>query len=182
MKLNYGCGMDYREGWVNVDQSMAVKSDYRTLYDLSWDYKNKFTEVLMSHVFEHIQDPIQFMEDLYSFCAPDAKVTIISPYYTSIYAWSDPDHKRGISERSFDHFNRLTYFPKGDGSRNPVTPASRFDYFPECDFEPTSMIFVMEPEFENVENAVKANLVKYCMNAVREIRVTLTVIKPARAP
>jgi SAM-dependent methyltransferase len=53
-KLNLGSGLDYREGWVNVDCNKEVKADvYALAHELPFE-NEEFDYVLASHVLEHI--------------------------------------------------------------------------------------------------------------------------------
>ncbi len=55
MKLNLGCGRDIRKGWINCDRVDGPGVDL--VFDASKPFplpSNKFTDVLASHVLEHI--------------------------------------------------------------------------------------------------------------------------------
>jgi predicted SAM-dependent methyltransferase len=58
MRLNLGCGEDYREGWVNADVDPQVRVDVRLdLEEAPWPWGDgAATEVVMDNVLEHI-DP-----------------------------------------------------------------------------------------------------------------------------
>lgn len=71
------------------------------------------------HVIEHIgrqgetKDWFFFWEDLYRVLRPGAALLLESPYYSSIWCWSDPTHTRAISEHSFLFFNQDAYRIEG---------------------------------------------------------------------
>ncbi len=63
MKLNIGCGEDYRDGWVNVDLTQKChygaekkqKVDVICDIKINWPFKEQVAEyVLMQEVFEHV--------------------------------------------------------------------------------------------------------------------------------
>lgn len=179
-KLNYGCGSEYLEGWFNVDYTKAVKTDYcGDMYSMRYipEFSNRFSYVLLKYVFEHGNNHMSFMKGLYNICKPDAIVEIICPYYSSVDAWSDPDHKRAISENIFFHFDRSSYlwYPN-----NPITPATRNRYLPNFDFEMKHINFIMNPGFDNLNPQETEYVRKHLMNTVNYIHVILKVIKPGR--
>lgn len=67
------------------------------------------------HVLEHIgtQGRIEawfdFWEEAYRVLKPNGWLYGESPYYTSLWAWSDPTHTRALSEASFVFFNQDAY-------------------------------------------------------------------------
>ena len=83
------------------------------------------------HVLEHIGTQgetarwFAFWEDLYRVLTPNGALVFESPYYTSIWAWSDPTHSRVISEHSFVFFNQDAYRIPGSA----ISP-----YRVRCDF------------------------------------------------
>jgi SAM-dependent methyltransferase len=88
------------------------------------------------HVIEHIGTQGQtdgwfsFWEDLYRVLKPEGWLYAESPYYTGIWAWSDPTHSRAISEHSFLFFNQECYRIPG----SMISP-----YRIQCDFPFTGM-------------------------------------------
>ncbi len=179
LKLNFGCGKDYMNGWVNVDHSEAVRTDLcGDIYTVFGAYGyDAFDRVLLRHVFEHIQDQMEFMELLYRACAPGAQVEIYCPYWSSADAWADPDHKHAISENTFFHFNRAAYLW---GPNNPITAAHSDRYLPDCDFQPIETRYGMASEFAGKTDAEMAYARKHLLNSVAEFQVVLEVIKPPR--
>jgi len=93
MKLNLGCGNDYRSGWVNVDSNTNVKCDaVIKLGDHILPINdNSVEEVLMCNSLEHIKDFWRFIDDLYRVCKDGAKIHIIVPHYSTATAFS-PQH------------------------------------------------------------------------------------------
>lgn len=101
-RINLGSGNDYREGWVNVDENEHVKADIRhnlNLYPYPFS-DNEFEEVLASHVIEHLDDPLDFLQEIYRIAKPGARVTIRCPHFSC--NWIHPRHKSAISTKLFD--------------------------------------------------------------------------------
>ena len=93
MKLNLGCGKDYRAGWVNIDANPLVKFDKCVTlgrYPIPCG-DNSVDEVFMSHSLEHIKDFWGFIDDLYRVCKNGATLHIITPHATAWGAYT-PQH------------------------------------------------------------------------------------------
>jgi SAM-dependent methyltransferase len=106
-RIHLGCGTDVLPGWVNVDSARIPGVD--VVHDLTsfpWPFEsNRFREVRMVHVLEHLPDTIRTLEEIHRICAPSAEVTIHVPYWNSRDMMTDPTHKRSFSEYSFDYFD-----------------------------------------------------------------------------
>jgi len=108
MKLNLGCGTDYRQGYINVDKGIC-KSDAKHDIEISpYPFEdNSINEVLLQHVLEHI-DPNNFytmMKEIYRVCINGAKIHIESPMAGSNNYYTDPTHKMPVTDRTFDYFD-----------------------------------------------------------------------------
>jgi len=107
-KLNLGCGTDYMNGWINVDNG-AVKCDVNhDIEQFPWPFEtSSVDEIKMQHILEHIsrENFIPFLREMYRVCAGGATVNIISPYAGSDNFWTDPTHKLPLTSRTFDFFD-----------------------------------------------------------------------------
>jgi hypothetical protein len=71
--------------------------------------------IIAWHVIEHIGRQgearawFQFWEEIYRVLRPQGWIYGETPYYTSLWAWSDPTHVRAISEHSFVFFSQDSY-------------------------------------------------------------------------
>jgi SAM-dependent methyltransferase len=76
---------------------------------------NSIDVVIAWHVLEHIGKQgesaawFRAFEELYRVLKPSGWLYGECPYYTSIWAWSDPTHTRAISEHSFIFFAQDSY-------------------------------------------------------------------------
>ena len=65
-KLNIGCGVDYLNGWTNLDRHTGVKSDVVAEIDgckLPF-VMGCFDHVLSSHIFEHVYNLVQLKSEI----------------------------------------------------------------------------------------------------------------------
>ena len=107
MKLNLGCGLDYREDWVNHDFNKNVKAD--VYFDLTKKFPledNSFDYILLDHVIEHIpkEKVIEFMEELNRIGKEGCLIEIYTPHFTSMYAFSHLTHYSQYGLGTFDTF------------------------------------------------------------------------------
>ena len=105
MKLNLGCGNDYREGWVNVDIG-DVKKDKElnmneTPYDFSDDY---FDFVDMNQSLEHAERSqfVSIMKELHRIVKHGGIVHIRSAMNRF---WDFPLHSNPLTARTFKAFD-----------------------------------------------------------------------------
>ncbi len=103
MKLNLGCGIDCRKGWINLDKEKRKGVD--VVFDLEktpLPFKdNSINQVHAFHIFEHINNFNNLLEDLYRICRSGTLIKIKTPYFASVDAYSDPTHVRCFTLKTF---------------------------------------------------------------------------------
>lgn len=105
-RIDLGCGNDKRSNSVGVDvvETEAVDK-VQDLDEPEWDLpENHFRDVKAENVFEHLENPVQFIENVWKICRDGARVEIIGPHISS-QNWHDPTHKRLLGSRTFDNFS-----------------------------------------------------------------------------
>jgi len=107
-RLNYGCGNNYRDGWVNLDINRSVKADVYIVDGLKLPFgDSEFDEILLDNVLEHVPrtEFFPFMDELCSICRPEALIHIYSPHFTSIYGIGNPAHHVVFCVDAFSFFD-----------------------------------------------------------------------------
>ena len=94
----------------------SISVDFRTevnptvVHNLSsypWPFSsNSFDVIYASHVMEHMDDNVIFMEELYRISKPMGKVIIRVPHFSGRSAWCDPTHKRAYSYHQFFYYDK----------------------------------------------------------------------------
>lgn len=90
--LNIGCGQDVKYiGDINIDIQPSILPNFTraSIYDIP--YPDKFFSVAYAfHVLEHLEDPLQALEELSRIAD---FVLVETPLVTSPSAWLEPSHK-----------------------------------------------------------------------------------------
>ena len=106
VKVNIGCGNDYRDGFINIDKNDNVKCDMVVdleegkipLEDGSVDY------IMANHVLEHINNLIPLMNELHRILKPKGVLHVEVPMAGTPAHWKDPTHVRGFIPQTFKYF------------------------------------------------------------------------------
>jgi predicted SAM-dependent methyltransferase len=132
-RLNVGCGLDIRAGWVNLD---SVDYGGNTLCDLNrypWPFPdNHFDEVYASHILEHMGNFNSVATEIWRVCKPGAVFTVKVPFFLSTKYYSEPDHRIPFGIRSFDNYEdvrgrKLKFYEKWKlGHRTNYGSPARF--------------------------------------------------------
>ena len=109
-RLHLGCGNDVLPGWVNHD--LAALPGVDVVHDLDsypWPFEDdRFDEVRLHHVLEHLSEPVRAIEELHRITRDGGAVEVRVPYWNSTDWATDPTHKTPFSEYSFDFFDPAT--------------------------------------------------------------------------
>jgi len=110
MKLHLGCGNDLRKGYVNCDISKEVNPDKIIDLEKKLPFKdNSVDEILANHVFEHVENFVPLMHEIFRVCKKNAKIEIRVPFYSSWGQYNDPTHVRFFSPFTFNYFREGNY-------------------------------------------------------------------------
>jgi SAM-dependent methyltransferase len=107
MTLDIGCGKRKIEpDAVGIDMSPDSAADKVWNLDCyPWPLEeNTFRRVHMSHVIEHLEDPMRAMAEVWRVALPGADVFIVTPHFSSHNSYTDPTHRRHLAARSFEYF------------------------------------------------------------------------------
>jgi predicted SAM-dependent methyltransferase len=105
---------------------------------------------------------IKFMDECYRILKPGGKLTILTPYYSSMRAVQDPTHTRFICEASFMYFNK---------SWRDENKLSHYNI--ECDFDFNYGYNVNNMWIPRSEEARNFAFIHY-NNVISDIQVVLT--------
>lgn len=105
MKLNLGCGLKPKQGFVNVDM-MPNKADIvHNLDKFPWPFDDESADLIVAEdVFEHVENPIGFMTETHRILQHDASLMMRTPHYRSEFAYTDPTHRRLPTEFTWDYW------------------------------------------------------------------------------
>ncbi len=109
MKLNIGCGRDYRKGWTNIDISRDVKAEHHL--DIRHDAlpfpAASADEIYISGVLEQIgqnDDLIFVMNELFRVLKPAGTMVVVVPNARYAIAHRDPMDVRKFTTETFPYF------------------------------------------------------------------------------
>ncbi len=107
-KLNLGCGVDYKKGWVNLDLNELGNADVKhDLLKFPYPFKkDEFGYILASHVLEHFyyEQICDIMNELHRILKKQGVLEIRVPYYNGPNNFEVMDHKTFFSFQSFKPF------------------------------------------------------------------------------
>ncbi len=173
-KLNVGCGRDILKDWINLDcismPGIDIVADIDQCKDKPLPFDdNSIDEFLLSHVIEHLHNPLPLMQELYRIATPDAVALIKVPHGSSDDAFEDPTHIRQYFHGSFGYFSQPFYW--------------KADYGYRGDWQAKKIQFLV-PASNNQGLAADDIFakVKTLRNQVTEMVVELHAVKPAREP
>ncbi|RZD30723.1 hypothetical protein CXT76_01820 [Candidatus Parvarchaeota archaeon] len=105
-KLNFGCGVDIKKNWDNIDihknPKLTKSFDFNKfpypIKDNSYDY------IYVKHVLEHLWEPEKVLRELWRICKPDSIIEILVPHCSNSGAYDGFQHIRYFNEHSFKIF------------------------------------------------------------------------------
>lgn len=111
IKLNIGCGRDYKKEWENWDISNEVKAERHldiTLHKWPTD-DNSVIEIYISGVLEQIaanKDLIHVMNECHRVLTPGGKMVVVVPNARFAIAHRDPMDIRKFTRETFSYFQK----------------------------------------------------------------------------
>jgi predicted SAM-dependent methyltransferase len=190
VRLPHGAKIERAEDW--------LQKPFCYINCMDWNYlpfqNDSVDEVLLSHVVEHLKNPLGLFDDLHRVCRDGAIVTVRVPYGSSDDAWEDPTHVRGMFLNSFGYFSqpfywRADYGYSGDFEVEQIELHIAREVLTDRVGMPSeSVVLLEEPHAEMAigGHAVRMrrilDVVHRERNIVSEMVARLRAIKPAREP
>lgn len=105
LKLNLGCGNTRRDGYYGVDRFPCAGADLLCDLERPLPFAESSVDAFfLDNVIEHIQDIPSLVAELVRVGKPGARITVVTPHFTSLSSWRDPTHIHHLTYFSFDHF------------------------------------------------------------------------------
>jgi SAM-dependent methyltransferase len=104
IKINLGCGTDYKKGWINVDFNKEVNADVYADFKKRLPFPSNYADyILIDNVLEHVERNrlFPFLEELHRICKKGAILEIFVPHYSGMYAFKHPTHYNYFGINSF---------------------------------------------------------------------------------
>ena len=185
MRLNLGCGLDRRIGYINVDNQPLCEPD--TLADLEvfpWPFETSTaSEILLVHVLEHLGERretyLQIIQEIYRVSAPGAVIVITVPHPRHDDFLMDPTHVRPIIANQFFMFSKK----KTRGWRNEGAANTPLADILNVDFDVLGVQSVPDDfwfaklqtgEISSEDLALKA---QNQVNIIKEVTIQLRAVK-----
>ncbi len=183
LKLNLGCGMNYIDGYVNVDK-FGIPDIFHNLEDFPWPWRdNSVSEIIANHVMEHLgkstEEYFRIIKEIYRICKNNAKIFIAVPHPRHDTFINDPTHIRIITPESLKLFSKKKNHEWIEKKYSNSLLALSLD----VDFEIISVNFVPDAywqqkiETKEVKKTELFQIMKQYNNVIIEIHLVLRVIK-----
>jgi len=159
-RVDLACGQSKKSGYIGIDRIAETNVDI--VHDLNkfpWPFEdNSVYEFFCSHYVEHCPDLVRFMEEVYRCLMPDGTIEIFAPFYTSVRAWQDPTHVRGITDITF------LYFSQEKSKEMKVD-----HYTGKCNFEVVARKFILNDEWASRSLEAQQWAARHYVNVVDDI-------------
>ena len=183
IKLNLGCGVQLKEGFVNVDK--YGDPDLRHVLEVfPWPWPDSCVrEIEMNHVLEHLgRDTdvyLNIIKELYRVSKDQALIHITVPHPRHDDFLNDPTHVRPITPDGLGLFSKKNNeeWIKGGNANTPL------GVFLNVDFEVTHIHVTPDPIWIKLladgkkSEAEFASATKNHNNVIKQYRITVKVVK-----
>jgi hypothetical protein len=186
LRLNLGCGLNRRDGYVNVDREGEpdVRHDLEVV---PWPWPDdSASEVVLFHVLEHLgRDAsvyLAIMKELYRVCQDGARVWVVVPHHRHENFFNDPTHVRAVTSegmRLFSQSNNREWAAQGI-SNSPLGLYLGIDFeLIEVKLKPSELwhrLHANSQQQPDVETLIQQG--HLYNNMIEEVQMTLQAVKP----
>ena len=121
IKLNLGCGTDYRKGWVNCDIHRDSKYDMYVDLTEKLPFKTNYAnKILLNVVLEHLPNHLELLNEMKRVLKPGGKLIMIIPHFTCCYYHADQTHQRAYSYMAIKNFCSTKFVNGLDFKENKI--------------------------------------------------------------
>ena len=107
--LNLGCGKTRIPDSIGVD-GVKIEGCVDVVHDLNvvpYPFEDNYAdEIHMYHVLEHLDNPVEKLEEIHRLLKPGGVLYLRVPHFSSMGAFTDITHKRPFGYWSFDCFKK----------------------------------------------------------------------------
>jgi SAM-dependent methyltransferase len=164
MKLDLGCGISKRDGFIGVDIKKFPGVDIVADLTKPWPWEDSsIDEVHCSHTVEHFtwDERVHFFNELYRVLKDKGTALILTPHWSHACFYGDPCHKAPLSEWYALYLNK-----EWRSTQAPHVPYT-------CDFD-WSYAGSWDPWLEPKNSEFKNFAMNRYNNSWRDLIVTLT--------
>lgn len=105
MKINLGCGDKRVPGFVGVDRHRTAAVELVCDVERSLPFRDSTIEAIhLDNLIEHVLDITALLRELVRVGRSGARITIVTPHFSSLASWMDPTHLHHLSYGSMGHY------------------------------------------------------------------------------
>lgn len=106
VRIELGCGPNKKEGFIGIDFLQLPGVDHVANLEegLSFLADESIDEITSSHVLEHIENFEFLMREIHRVLKHDGTHSVVVPYFSNPWYYSDHTHKRFFALYSFEYF------------------------------------------------------------------------------
>jgi len=110
-KVNFGCGEEYKEGWINLDYRDNIKKDIKhDLNKFPYPFKNNEIDVAyIKNTIAFLEDPIKVIKELARVTKKGGQIIISTPHAISYSYLSGLGHTHHFTENTFRDYTMKEY-------------------------------------------------------------------------
>jgi hypothetical protein len=170
-KINICGGAEVTPGFRNMNPVKVNETDVVwSVENLPWPFDDgTVMELNIGPYICQIPNLDQFMDEAYRVLVPNGKLTVLSPYYTSIAYWRNIRNITPITEDTFGFY--CVGWLKARKVMKKVT----------CDFEPVGNTFFYSEDYALYADQTKEFARKHYWNVCEAMQATLCAVKPMRS-
>ncbi len=105
LKLNIGCGTDYKKGYINIDTNKNVKADRYIKDENQINYKN-VNEIIANRVLPFLKDESKSLIKWHKMLKKGGKIKLLVPHFSSPPYSMEARRQFGYRIRDFYRFEK----------------------------------------------------------------------------